>query len=855
MNNNLNIVTENEGIFVAREEELDKYRLIMDEVSDEKGQTLFISGEPGVGKTKLTSEYKRIAAADGFIVLEGICRYGTTHPYLPIQQALLNSGEDMTNSMTFMDGEDDGTLDDKDMLDAHRNAAFYDTAEQLRKLSAEDKYLILLENMHWADKGTLNLFHYLADRLKDCCILFIGTYQPGDAVPGTAFMGIKQQMSRKSLYREIELEPFDIKGTEDMVVGLTGIKDIPDNFIRKLYRKTKGNPLFIKETIHHLIEAGHISDEDRECLDFPEDKTEMVIPGLIRDVIERRILRLSDSTREILQLGSVIGEVVPFSLLSSASDLDEIELLDQVDFLIVNKIWSEDSNEETFLFKHDVIRDIVYEGIGKWVEKKRLHLSVAEAINKMYGDSIENIYSVLAEHYGKAEEYQTALDFYLDAGHKAEEVYSHEDAIDIYNKALEVTAFLPEEKAVKLGLLEDMAEVYRLIGDYEKSLKKLYSALNTVSYFEDEQRIYRQIACTWQEHGEYGKALGLLEKRLSFEEEATLERCKLLGRKGWSLMQMGRYEDAMNTFEEEKEVAEEIKDEKEIAQAYHDMGSIAIRRGEFDNAVDNLEKAREIRQKTDDLKGLSKTLNNLSVIHTLKGDLDKALTEHERSLEIYKEMGDKTTIGKIHNNIGATYHEKGDLEKALHHLEIGYNISVQVGNRYLMGNTMVNIGHTYMDKGELEKASEHLDKGLRLSEEADYLDCKIHSEYLLTYMELGRGNCDKASEYLDRLVESSLERDVERDKGLVEYLKGVIKREKGQIEDSFRSFEKAIEIFERTGSFDLKAISLYDYGVSLKKKDDIDKSIEYFQKALNYFEERGMKFWEEKCNRAMVTDN
>ncbi len=851
MKNNIAIGNENEEVFVGREEKLNTFRITLEDIKGGMGHTIFIAGEPGVGKTRLACEFKRIAAKEDFIILESVCGYGNTQPYLPIQQALMSSGKDMIRSMSFMDGEENGTMDDKEMLEAHRNAAFYETAEQFRKLAGEERYLIFIDNMHWADKGTLNLFHYLADRLRDCTILFIGTYQPGDAVPGTALIGIKQQMSRKNLYTEIELEPFDIHETEEMLIELTGIEDIPKNFISKLYRKTKGNPLFIKECVHHMIETGIISTE--HCK-FPYERDDFAIPELIQDVIERRILRLEDSAREVLQLGSVVGEVVPFSLLSNASNLDEFDLLDQIDLLMANKLWIEDPEEEIFQFTHNMVHDIVYNGIGKWLEKKRLHLAVAEAIKNVYDESFDKRYSTLADHYMKAEKYKRALEFYLEAGHKAEEVYSHEDAIDIYNRAIKATLMLPEEKALKLRVLEDLAEVYRLIGDYEKSLEKLYSALTAVSFFEDEQRIYRQIANTWQEHGEYGKALKLIEKRLSLDEEATLERCRLLGKKGWSLMQMGKYDRAIDAFEEEKEVAEEIQDEKGIAQAYHDMGCISIRRGEFEAAVENLERSRKIRQKTDDLKGLSKTIHNLSVIHTLSGNLNKALKEHEECLEIYEEMGDKTTVGKIHNNIGATYQEKGDLDKALHHLHIGYEISEQVGNRFLMCNTMVNIGQTYMDKGELEKASHHLTQGLKISEGADYLDGKIHSQYFLVNLELARGNYDKAEEHLERLVGSTLERDVERDKGLVEHLSGLIKRERGEIEASICSLEEAVRIFDGTGSSDLKAITMYEFGLSLKKNGEIRRSNEHLRDALSYFKKRGMKLWMERCDKAIVTD-
>ncbi len=826
---------------IGRDEEMEELCSLLDDLTQGVGTTVLISGEPGVGKSALVDAVNDMARKEGVRVLESRCVYGSNQPYLPIQQALFD-GKDPSLDMFVNDG--DQQLNDKEMLEAYRNAAFYETAESLKDVVEKRPHIIFIDNLHWADRGSLNLFHYLADRLRDQPVLFIGAYQPGDAVPGSAFIDTKQQMSRKKLFTDMELEPLCFEDMREMVEGMTNTREIPQKFLEILYKKTKGNPMFVKESLHQMIETGII------CLDekrFPKDEDEFTMPDLIQDVVERRVFRLDDKAREVLQLGSVIGENVPFSLLVEASSLDEFDLLDQIDKLIENRLWIEKPDEEIFQFSHDIITDTIYRGIGKWVERKKLHLSVAEAMEEL---NDVKLYPVLAEHYLEAEEYDTARDHFHTAATKAEEVYAHEDAISLYNKALDTSDKLSEDQS-DLDILEDLAEAQRLMGDYENSLESLYRGLNHVKNRDDEQRIYRKIAGTWQEHGEFQKALDLVEKRLLLEEEDTLERCILLGKKGWSLMQVGRYEEALETFEEEKDVAKKIGDEKQESQAYHDLGSIFIRTGRFDDAMEELTKAKEIREETGDLNGLSKTLNNISAIHTFRGDLDRSLKEYKRCVEVYEEMGDISTVGKILNNIGATYQKKGDRKKAIEHLEKGYELSQRVDNRFTMCNIQVNMAQVYIDEGDYEKAEDTLLKTAKLAKGVNYLEGAILSKFLLTKLAVERGDLEKAESYLKSLTDSVTSSERSRDKGFVPYLEGLMLRERGDPERAVAELEEAIDIFHRSSSPDMEATSRYELGRTFKVLNESDKATGYIQEALDHFERRGMRIWVKRCEEAL----
>lgn len=829
---------------IDREEELDKLMSFVENVSDKDVRTIFILGEPGMGKTRLLEELKKKAAKQDYVVLEGNCEENKNRPFLPLQKAWKGTKGTALPSLKHLNGEEDVEITDKEMLDAHRNAAFYETAEKLREDVKENPHLLILEDIQWADEGSLNLFHYLSDRLNDEPVLLIATYQPGDLVSQSPLKEVIELMSRKDLYEELELDPLSHKGVEKMVMNFLDVKEVPDEFLEELCDKTNCNPLLIKETIGQMIKAGELSLDEE---DIPEFDEEFIIPE-IRGVVKRRISRLDKSTRETLQLGSVIGREIPFSLLSKASNKNELDLLDQIEKLQDHGLWitRSETEDEVFRFTHEMISRVIYEGIGEWVEKQSLHGDVANAIKDEYDDNLEEKYSVLAGHYERAEDYEKALKFYLKSAEKAEEMFSHEDAIKRYEDALEALDKLTDKEDKRVDILEEIGKLYRLMGEYQKSKDILYRALNHISEFEKTQKIYLEIIKSHQTHGKFEEALKIAENRLSLHEKDDQIKGELLSRKGGCLGKMGRFEEAQDIYEKELEIAKEIEDDELLAQAYHDSGTNEMDRRKFEAAEENLKKAKSLWEELDDLKGTSNALNNIAGVYFYTGDYEIALEEFKNCLEIDEKRGDKYSITILENNIGLAYQKIGCLDKALAHFEKAFKLSSKIENRFQKSHLLVNTGLTYMEKGDMDEAKEYIERGHKIASQVEHLDKKIQSEFLLGKIEVKRDNIKKASKYLDRLVETSAEREVRRDKGLAKYLEGLIEWKKKELEKSRQKINDSIQIFEETNSKEIRAKTLYELGKILEEEGHKDEAEKKFDKALEYFESSNMKSWSEK---------
>ncbi len=834
-------------IFVGREEELEKLNSYLKKLEEGEGQTIFIAGEPGVGKSRLAVEIKNRAKDKNVDVMTGVCRSEFRRPYFPFRKAWFESKGKPLPSLRRIKNQDRVVVDNQDMLVANRNAAFYETFKELEKEADNTPHLIVLEDLHLADEGTLNLFNYLADRLSQNPIIFLATYQPGDAVPGSAFINMKNRLSRKNIFEEINLDPLSIEEVEVLAKKLLGEVDIPKDFLEILYDKTDGNPLFIREGIQHMAEGGLInSSKDR----YPRSEEEFILPEVLSDVVVRRTYKLKREVRKILQLGSVIGEKIPFSLLVEASDLEEMVVLDHVDALIDHNLWLE-TEDGSFRFSHDIMRDIIYDGLGRWVEKQRLHKKVVDAVKVVYEDEIEDKYPSMADHLHQAEEYKKAVEYYVESAKIAESIYAYEDAIEMYENALDISEKRIESKETKIEIIKELAQAYRLIGRYERSGTLLKRSMIWTSDSEEEQRINLLIVTGLLEQGKIEEGLDIIEKRLSLEPEDSVLKGEFLSKKGWGLLRSGKFKKAREFFEKERELAEEIQDEHLIAQSHHDIGGSALKQQNFEEAKKHLEKAREIKEELGDPSDLTKTLNSLAGVYYFKGLYDKALDEFHDCLNLYEEMGDKAKMTIVNNNIGMTYQKQGDLEQALEYLNKSLELAEQTNNEFEKSRVIVNQGLTYMVKDEIEKAAELLEKGHRLAESSGNLDKKVEGEYLLGILKIKNEDVSQAEGNLKKLREGISERDVDKDEGLVELLEGLIRREKGELKEARSLLEGALDIFASIDALDKKAITLYELGKLQDELGEKEECRENIRNALTHFEKNGMRFWIARCEEAL----
>ncbi|MBS3817758.1 MAG: AAA family ATPase, partial [Candidatus Thermoplasmatota archaeon] len=540
---------EREDVFVGRQEEIEYLTNILEEVNDEGSFTVFVTGPAGIGKTRLVSEFKQKAAKEGFEFLSGKAFYETSEPYRPLREAFDRYG--VLASMLEPKGYPKRQgVEDKETFDAERHAEWYEITQKMKEIAANRPLVVFLDDLQWSDRATLELFHYMAAELTDSPILFLGIYRPEDLDADHPMVECRDRMIRENIFDELRLDPLDWEETSAIVKKQIGRKDLPDDFLKLVHQMTDGNPLFIRECINQMLEDETIKPEKNE---YPKSTEEIAIPDVVDAVIQRRVNRLSDERVNILSKASVIGKDVPFKLLHKITDMKEVDLLDHLDVLIDTELLEDDPKEEVFSFSHDLIHLAVYDNISERV-RQGYHRVVGEKMEELYQDELEGRYSDLGYHFEKAGEIKEAIECYRKAGEQAKSIYAHEDAISMYQKVLELMDEDHDVELDKPAILEGLGDAYKTIGEYEDAERYFRKALDEG---HEKGRLWRKIALVYREKGIFEEALEFIEKGLSITEKDEIERCKCLGTKGGILMQMGDYDEAIQIFKRERDLAEE----------------------------------------------------------------------------------------------------------------------------------------------------------------------------------------------------------------------------------------------------------------------------------------------------------
>jgi len=875
-------------IFAGRKEEISILLDKLENIKEVERKTILVRGNTGIGKTRLIKELEKKALGYGFEFFTGKGLYERSEPYLPYKIAFesLKDTEKIYPLPLDMTDERLHNLPGKEVKDERRYTIFSDMTENIQTLSEDRPLVLFIDDLQWVDRVSLMIFHHLSERLKKYPVLLIGAYRPEDVDDDDFLKEMLQRMNREHLYEEVELEGLTWEDTKEIIQGQIGRADIPDDFVEMTHGTAEGNPLFLKEMVKQMLEEGILDPKKNK---FPSKTEEMKLPKVVTDIIERRIKRLDNENLKILRLGSVIGEKVSFSLLLDLSGLDSFDLLEYIDILTGLEIWEEDSGEDTFSFSHGLIHLAVYEDIPKKMREK-LHKQVAEAMEDVFKENLKEYFSDIGYHLKLAEEYGRGAYYYLKAGERAEQVYAHEDALKMYEEALELVK-KTDKKRLKIDILERLGDVNKTIGDYDKSLKYLEMVPKKEIEPEHQQKIYRKIAGVLEREGEFRIALQILEKGLTDVFEKSPETCRILRKKGNAEMRQGEYEMAEKDFLAAIDIAKEMGEDKELAKIHTGLGNVYFYKGAYDKAITHLNKSLKMSRDNGDLGGEASTLNSLGIVYLNKGDLETSLDHYNKSLEISEKMGDKRDINSTLNNIGTIYLKRGEMEKAKEHYKRSLEIWEEIGDKQGIAISLINLGEYYLRKDELEKALKLQQESLDISKTINFKKAeaailsnlgkiylikkeikeakKAYSKCLKICEDIGyrslianpmrglaevtflEGDLEKASKKAFEALSISSEIGNKTEEGKSHRILGMIYREKGELDKAKEEFEKSKKIFEEIGDKKELAVLLYRYSFLLKDMGDHSGKNESLNEAFSIFKDMGMKYWIKRCEQEL----
>jgi ABC-type transport system substrate-binding protein/class 3 adenylate cyclase len=474
---------------VGRKRELQELAEVFDTLVDGGGAVVSVTGEPGIGKSRLLAELRslygdRVRFLEGRAVAEaegtpywpvrGLIRdwlgLGISDPEarvrLELRAALSGSlGVDADAAYPFLaallglpvEGEAAQQLRDLSRDSVQRQAVEWFVG-LVRGLARRRPVCLVLEDLHWADEATLALLGELLPAVDDDAIAVVLVHRSD---PDHAAWHLVDEARRRYRHRfgELDLAPLQPQAARELAEIEAGAA-LPSSVGELLVQRSGGNPFFLEEALRDLLERGALRRHDGQ-VSLVTGLHGLSIPAVVQEALQARLGRLGRATREVLAAASVAGVSFDLPLLERvlgreqlSSALAELQRLDLV-------VEERRQPVREYRFRHGLVQEVTYASLVD-SQRARLHGRIGEALEEIHRDSLEEVYGALARHFSEADEPRRAADYLLKAGDAARMVYADDEALEHYRRALEFLDRLEDHESArealfKIGLTHHLA--------------------------------------------------------------------------------------------------------------------------------------------------------------------------------------------------------------------------------------------------------------------------------------------------------------------------------------------------------------------------------------------------------------
>jgi predicted ATPase len=464
---------------VGRETEGSFNRVVIDHALTGDGSVVMLWDGPGVGKSRLAMEMAGYASRVGFRCSVGHCyERDEPVPYLPFAEIIENSLARAPSLDDYRQRAGDNLVELAQIAPSlrrifpdiskplelppaqQRQYLFQSFSEALARLALTRPQLLVLEDLHWADESTLALLIYVASRIAKLPVLVVGTYRSGYSDQNPALVRTLEELVRMGI-RPQKLGGLSKDAIAQMLDGLSQ-RQAPDSLVSLIFDESEGYPFFVEELYRHLIEEGKVFDTAGQFrTDIKIDEIE--VPENVRLVINRRLERFDENEKRALAAAAVIGRSFSFQLLTAISQIDVDEL-----FAVIEKaqqmgiiVPSSEGPEQPFTFTHELVRQTLLAGISA-PRRQQLHAAVAEAIERLNRDAVDEHAGEIADNLIKAGSFgdrQMLVRWLTLAGKSALGAAAFEEARRNFQSALSHQGAVdPRQRA---DLLANLARVER----------------------------------------------------------------------------------------------------------------------------------------------------------------------------------------------------------------------------------------------------------------------------------------------------------------------------------------------------------------------------------------------------------
>ncbi len=881
--------------FISRVKEKEKIRNLITDGS-EIGVGI-VSGNVGIGKTRLVREAlmdvkgKEVVWCDCLAFAENIAyypireliRYRINRKGMAILKGIplvykLEIGKLIPEVLEEIKAKSEDLLL---VLDKYR---LYESVRIVLDKGEREK-VIIIDNIQWIDKESIEVLKYLIRAFQGTSIRFIFIYR---AEEETEFLvGFTSYLSREVEIVDVTLKPFKRHEIRESVRSIIG-EEPEGHLVDYVVRESGGNPFYIEQIMRELVDNKYlIVEEDKWRFKKPEQE---LVPKTVKDITIRKYNQLSKEGQEILKIASVIGrfDIDSAKRITGYNVGHIVGLLEGIQHLgLIREVG------DKMEFQEELSRNAVYKHTVTGIKGRMLHKEVGEILEDQHRAKEGDILEQLAYHYYRAKVKDKGVKYCREAGDKATEKYAHSNAIRYYSWAEELLSDETEieKKKIWIDCMIKRANVLNFIGDNAGAMHILNQGLEHAIEMGDkaqEAQIRERKAIIFLRTAQFGEVLREAADSIKICEMIENHEMitNLLLIKGSARRRMGDYEKALEDFEDSLEIAQKLKQKSSKARALGNLGNIYVDLGDYEKALAKYEESIRLARETGgkDKSALARLLNNCSGVYHRLGDHRKSLQYLDDCLKISREIGDRDAEVGLLNNKGSVVSSLGDFKQARRILEESLEISRTIGGQDNEAMALNHLGQLYYDLGNYDVAQRHHEDALEIAKNTKSRFRIFDSQVSLGQIYLQRNEIEKAKDIIDQLSSvAEQSKDLQRQlfqllcdfylevkdfanfkttikkfqdllskvaskplEGCVTLLLGRFCSQTGDFASAEKHLQQALEIFQKLDEKLNIGKSFYYMGFMESKRNKENEAKEYFDKALRVFKTIGAKGWEKK---------
>ena len=821
---------------IGREVETAQLTSILDNVTSSKSFVVFIQGEAGTGKSRLSQESIRLGSEKGFRSAGGeALSYASKTPYLVWLSILRNL---MELSPSAKQEENLARLEELVMqadsehqfrlpllaslfgiscpdnpitrhFDAKlRQENIFDFLVQYFKfLSAETPIALYFEDAQWINKNSLELIAYLVRNLRQNPIVFVIVCRPFD---DEALKPICSQMESDENVVTITIREFDRDLTSKFALSCLNAEVIESDLLDCIFDASHGNASFTEELINNLEAQNKIrlikvkSKIRAEKIGSLKD---VEVPDSLNSLIMSQLDRLGPEAKLTLKVAAVIGRRFALDVLEGAYPItiDREQLINSIEELSLNDLINSQEDLEllNYIFKNLLTRDVAYDSL-LFAHRREYHRRIGLLLEELHSDTVNEWCEELGWHFYHTEEHEKAIKYLRKSGEKAIDLYANESAEAYFTMALDHASIKGFPEA-RFFILKLRAKVNTILGKLD--LRKL--DLDEMLIIADHRQEPRWKALALEDLAFYYMRINDLVKMKEVIDEALsiiADRnepyltINLTEKMGACMFNSNNFKEALSWFQQSLENAERIKDVRGIMTGLTNCGVAYKALSMPEKAIDYYQRSVELSRNENNKKSEAVTLGNIGVLHHQRGDIEHALATYTEALEIARSIGWKEVQARNLGGLAQIYQSKGDREKALDLYQEKLSIENQMGYRQGEMYTLGNIGTWHAQDGNYDEAIQHYQKALQIAH-----DLNIKSGEPLHMLNIGvalhrRGDLQASREMLEQALTKSIEIDYKQAEDYARRYLGFVLIDLGDLSGANEQFNAAMAIAEKMGS-------------------------------------------------------